>query len=142
LRVLIIGASIVSQSRSVWGRIEKACINGAETDVKIDTGALRSSIHAKDVVLSNLAPATVKFKFSGETIEAPIIKTRNVFNAHGSFRRVIIMLKMKIGSKEIESEFTLSDRSAMEYKVLVGRESIPQSVLINPAERHLQELEC
>jgi len=85
---------------------------------RIDTGATRSSIHALLVKELDLGP---------------MLRTKSVKNAHGTSIRPIISVKMELKDKLIETEFTVTDRSHMRYKVLIGRNVLSKGFMVDPS---------
>jgi hypothetical protein len=112
----------MAENRTILGLTEKITIigpNGNEEVVaRIDSGATASSI---DIELSDKLGL------------GPITRTKIVKSASGTKRRPIIIVKVKIGNKEIEEEFTLADRSHMTYPVLIGQNVLKDGdFLIDP----------
>jgi len=114
------------QNKIVIGFIEKANIllpkgNKKFLMAKIDTGASKNSIDIKLAANLNLGP---------------IIRTRMIKSAHGAGLRPVVKAKIELAGKEIESEFTLADRSRMKYKMLIGENLLRgNGFLIDPDKR-------
>ena len=83
---------------------------------RIDSGANKSSI---DVSLA----AEMKL---GPVIDSKIIKS-----ASGSELRPVITAKVRIHNQEIETQFTITDRSHMKYKMLIGQNILKNGFLID-----------
>jgi hypothetical protein len=111
------------EKRAILGLIEKIVVvgqNNSEEKViaRIDSGATASSID---------------FKLSAKLGLGPITRTKIVKSASGVKRRPIIIVKVKIGKKTIEEEFTLADRAHMTYPVLIGQNILQKGdFLIDP----------
>ena len=85
---------------------------------KIDTGADKSSIDTR---------------LASQLSLGPVIKTSRIRSAHGGMARPVVKAKIKIDNKELNSDFTIADRSHMKYKVLIGKNILKKlHVLINP----------
>jgi hypothetical protein len=112
----------MAKNRTILGLTEKVTVFGPNGDSKIiariDSGATASSID---------------FKLSAKLALGPITRTKIVKSASGVKRRPIIIVKVNIGGKEIEEEFTLADRNHMSYPVLIGQNILTKGdFLIDP----------
>lgn len=106
----------------IVGATEFVVLKGAHKDNKlparIDTGATRSSIHAPLVKELNLGP---------------MLRTKKVRNANGMTIRPIINVTFELKGKTIDAEFTVTDRSHMKYKLLIGRNALIKGFLVDPS---------
>jgi len=91
------------------------------TNSKVDTGAVTNSIHCtnfyvKDGVLNCM------LLDHPEEITFDDYKIKTVKSSNGiKNKRYCVVLKFNIGDNNYESEFTLNNRSNMEYPVLIGK---------------------
>ena len=100
------------------GLIEPVVILGREILARIDTGAERSSID--EALVMEL----------GLTLNGEIKQIRS---AHGVTERPLTDVKVIIAKQEIESMFTVYDRSKMKYQILIGHDVLKQGkFLIDP----------
>jgi hypothetical protein len=83
---------------------------------RIDSGANKSSI---DVSLA------------AEMHLGPVIDSKVIKNASGSELRPVIKAKVRIHNKEVETQFTITDRSHMKYKMLIGQNILKDGFLID-----------
>ena len=97
--------------KTVVGSVEKVKINGHEILARMDTGAERNSISVELVEEFKLKPSEkiVKIKTSTGKEERPVMKG-----------------ELEIAGKKIETYFNVTDRSHMQYAVLIGREVLKQ----------------
>jgi len=113
------------KNRQVVGFVEYAEVSGNDNKKKrvksrIDTGAVKSSIDAR---------------LAAELHLGPIIKRKLVVSAHGRTLRPVMMAKIKIGRRIMESEFTIADRTHMKYKILVGQNILKERFLVDPLKK-------
>jgi hypothetical protein len=113
------------KNRQVVGFVEYAEVSGNDNKKKrvksrIDTGAVKSSIDAR---------------LAAELHLGPIIKRKLVVSAHGRTLRPVMMAKIKIGRRIMESEFTIADRTHMKYKILVGQNILKEGFLVDPLKK-------
>ncbi len=109
---------------------------------KIDTGARSSALHVDNVVA--LPGRRVKFDLvtsqSGRRrrIQTRVVRTAHVRSStgHGD-TRFFVRTKVCLGPLERAVEFSLVDRSAMRFRILLGRTAMA-GVLVDPT--HIQVL--
>ncbi len=98
-------------------------------EARVDTGATTCSIDASDIKNferdgRKWVSFKIKSRTSGEqkTFELPVVRVVPI-KRHGmpDQQRFSVMLNIKIGHLTLEREFTLADRSAFDYQVLLGR---------------------
>lgn len=115
---------------------------------RVDSGAKTSSIHAVNIQT---------FKRSGESwvsfevhplqnnrrivvrCEAPVVDRRTVKSSSGeSEKRLVIQVPMQLGDLTRDIELTLANRDSMGYRMLLGREAMAGSILVDPSSGFLQ----
>ncbi len=107
--------------RLVIGLIETVTLeNGKTYKAKIDTGADSSSID------KTLAEKLGNLK---------IVSHKIIRSALGRHRRPTIMLNVKFQKKEFSEKFTVSDRSNLKYKILIGKDILKkEGFLVDPCK--------
>ena len=128
---------------SEWVYVEEA--NGAFQS-RVDTGAATSSISATDItVFEREGKRWVKFKMpldNGKSldIEAPFVRYVRIkqASAESSDRRPVVRLTMQLGSLTEKAEFSLKDRSEMDFSLLLGREFIKDVAVVDVAREFVQ----
>lgn len=128
---------------SEWVYVEEA--NGAFQS-RVDTGAATSSISATDItVFEREGKRWVKFKMpldNGKNldIEAPFVRYVRIkqASAESSDRRPVVRLTMQLGSLTEKAEFSLKDRSEMDFSLLLGREFIKDVAVVDVAREFVQ----
>jgi hypothetical protein len=112
-----------------------------EIKVKVDTGAKTSSLHAFDLEkYKRNGKEYVKFKVHPDqdsvkeivTCRAQILEYRKVksSNGHSELRPVILTNVVLLGQEWL-IEITLTNRDAMGFRMLLGRDSIKYKFLVN-----------
>ncbi|MFM5845003.1 retropepsin-like aspartic peptidase RloA3 [Aeromonas sanarellii] len=117
-----------------YGWIEKGVIMpyGVAVKMKLDTGALTSSLDARELhhfkrdgkpwVRFTLALTDANTdKAVRQTLERPVERSVTVRGAGGMEQRPTVTMSICLGDKVYEEWFTLRDRSKMIYPVLLGR---------------------
>lgn len=101
---------------------------------KLDTGALTSSLDARDIKTFWMAGAEhVEFRLApprssnvaSDLCRVPIVDRRVVRNSGGQEEsRIIIWSTIVLAEQTIQTEFSLTRRDPMNFRVLIGRRSL------------------
>lgn len=133
------------------GWIEEAWIGdpAAQMAAKLDTGAATSSLHAEDVTRRGAGgEERVTFTFidrNGErrTFEAPIVRWTRIRRAGADpDERPVVRLALCLAGVTALTEFTLADRSGLDYPLLVGRSFLAGRVVVDSATMHAADGMC
>ena len=127
----------------VIGRVER--VNFPEFDIigvpaKIDTGAFRSSIWASNIIEEEGVLSFTLLDASSEWYTGKIYTTTKfeIVEVENSFghkqERYSVYIKIKMGPKNVVSNFTLADRSMKIYPVLIGRKLLRGRYIVDVAE--------
>ena len=114
---------------------------------KLDTGARSSALHAFDVTPFDRDGAewvrfTVRpWQESTEdevVVELPVHDRRSVRSSSGHVQnRYVVLLRVVLMGREVESEVTLSNRDQMGFRMLIGREALRQGFAVDPGRSFL-----
>ncbi|WP_226944871.1 ATP-dependent zinc protease [Pseudomonas sp. FME51] len=139
----------------VVGWIEKGLILPEETAVKIkvDSGALTSSMHAVNLErFTRKGKKWVRYDVpvvdadTGHRVtlhfERPVFRQMTVRGAGGEDYRPVVKMRMCVGNRIYEEQFSLRDRSDMTYPVLLGRRTIEHIGLIDVSDTFMLPLDC
>lgn len=112
--------------------------------VKIDTGAKTSSLHAYEVnVIRRQGREFVRFKVHPlqrnqrkiVTCEAALVEWRQVTDSGGKRTlRPVIETRIMLGAREVVAEVTLIARDAMGFRMLIGRQALKRSWIVDPSK--------
>ncbi|MDN6180679.1 MAG: ATP-dependent zinc protease [Halomonas subglaciescola] len=149
------GAAAAESSSKVFGWIEKAEMMpwNIKVKAKLDSGALTSSIDARDVErFEKDGEDWVRFRFemkdmdsgekASEDVERPLKRGLSVRGAGGSDERPVVLLNICVGDKIFEEEFSLRDRGEMFYPVLLGRRTIAHLGLLDVQKTFMHDAQC
>lgn len=139
--------------KTIIGRREKVDLpdfNLHQIEAKMDTGAYTSALHCQKVTLVDRNGVQfVNFRlldtahphFKNQTFEFPVHKTKKIKSSNGMIQiRFIILTKMRLGELELNVEFSLADRSRMEYPILIGRKALRGNFIVDVSKKHLIHL--
>ncbi|ADJ29300.1 ATP-dependent zinc protease [Nitrosococcus watsonii] len=123
--------------------------------VKMDTGALSSSLHATNleyfqrdntewvrftVDIENQRGQKEKVQ---EIFEEPVYRFVTITSSNGeSDRRPSVLMRLCLGGEIYEEQFTLNDRSDLTYPILLGRRTIEHLGLIDVTRTFTRQPQC
>lgn len=117
------------EDRAVVGFVEEVSILDKEHNpidgfskvkARIDSGATIGSIDEKIV----------------KKINPPEVGRKLVKSSHGTTRRKVVKLNIKLAERTVEGKFTVIDRSHMTYPILIGQDILIQKFLIDPDKNY------
>lgn len=129
--------------KQIVGRVERVAFpqfDMSGVPAKVDTGAYRSSVWATDIAeqdgkLSFVLLGPESEYYTGKVHSTKKYEKVDVANSFGhSQERYSVFLKIKLGSKIVNTNFTLSDRSMKIYPILIGRKLLRGRFLVDVAE--------
>lgn len=121
--------------------------------MKLDTGALTSSIDAHSIerfekdgknwvrFTSKLENPDTK-KVMQKTFERPVIRRVELRGAGGIDHRITVKMRICVGARSLDEQFTLNDRSKMHYPVLLGRRTLKHIGPIDVTKTFTAEPSC
>lgn len=137
------------------GWVERGMVLPEEVTVKfkLDTGALTSSMHAEDIeYFERDGDEWVRFDLDLKDIERDkLVKSRierklhrelTVRGAGGKEDRPVVLMKVCIGDRLLEEQFSLRDRDEMHYPVLLGRRTLEKLGPVDSARTFTIEPSC
>ncbi len=118
---------------------------GARLKARIDTGAMTSSLDARDLeIFKKEGQDWVRFNLQPTEKDQPIKAEFPVarfvhIKRHGleSEQRPVIKMQAQIGSINQPTEFTLRDRSNYEYPVLIGVRFLQKSAIVDVSKEYI-----
>jgi hypothetical protein len=121
----------------------------ARLPAKVDTGARTSALHAVNIDAETRGGEPwVRFVVPEEATgdDAPrvhaarVLDVREVKNSSGDTeRRYVIMTVLQVAERHFHVEVTLTDRSEMEFPMLIGRNALRAGrLLVHPSRSFLQ----
>ena len=139
----------------VFGWIENATLEpwGVKVKSKLDTGALTSSLHARNIErFEKDGEEWVRFEVNVEDqdedekvsrkFERPLYRDVIIRGAGGEERRPVVLMEICFGDTVHEEQFSLENRSDMIYPVLIGRRTIQHLGVVDVTSTFLHEPEC
>ena len=130
----------------VIGEIENVKVEppGRVFMARIDTGAAGTSIHASNIVaFERDSRDWVRFQIDHPSIEAPLTIERPVartvlvkqVGSETAERRLVVKMTITLGSMTEQIDVSLSERAAMTYPVLIGRNFLRNLAIVDVSQR-------
>jgi hypothetical protein len=102
---------------------------------RIDTGAVQSSLAAKDLKVRNhVAEFRFPEKHGGLTVRLPVVAWVQIRTNQGRERRPVVEMELCLSSKTIRTRVNLDDRAGLQYPFLVGRNTLAGNFLVDVAQ--------
>jgi len=128
------------------GEVEPVSIVRAKMikQARIDTGATTSSLDVEDYTeFERDGRKWVRYHLKDRTtgeiaeLENRVIKFVLIKRIDAeSHRRPVIRLKVRLGSKTLNEEFTLADRSQLDFPVLIGRNILSGNFMVDVSRKN------
>ena len=138
---------MVSRDKLVVGEVERIWVDPPQAvlEARIDTGASSSSLHSENLVEferdgEDWVRFDIKLDKEMVTLERPILRYVRVYqqaDPEGS-RRPVVHLRVRLGNINQEVEFTLADRSHLDFDLILGRNFLTDVTLVDVGKRFIQ----
>lgn len=138
------------KKKEVIGRSDKVDLPDLDLfdlDAKIDTGAYTSAIHYHHAEVIDRDDAKVLHftlldpkhpNYNDKSFYFEDFEEREIKNSFGdSEKRYIIKTKLRLFGKDFETEFSLSDRGALKFPILLGRKILKKGFIVDVARHNL-----
>ena len=114
---------------------------------RVDTGAATSSLHVDNLVeFREKGKRWVSFDIHPRVHKVPRVihararvlsKRRIKSSSADTEKRIVISTTLEIGGRQWPIQLTLTDRSAMTYPMLMGRQAMAGRILVDPGVDYL-----
>jgi hypothetical protein len=152
---LSMGKSVAGENKTVYGYVEKVTLveKKITLSAKLDTGAKSASLSAIQIqeteengktYLAFIVPTkSGNFQFKAEYAGRVRIKSRagevNKDVHTSSIKRPMVKVRIKLGNKERDILFNLTNRKRFNYPVLLGRDALNAfNGVVDPSGAFLQ----
>lgn len=138
-----------------FGWLEKVTLEpwGVEVKAKLDSGALTSSLDARDIEhFEKDGQNWIRFRLELENeagggsfskvVERKAQRKLVLRGAGGTSRRPTVLMKICVGDRLYEEEFSLRNRNNMLYPILLGRSTIAHLGALDVEKTFLRAPEC
>ncbi len=118
-----------------------------DIDAKVDTGAYTSSLHVKAVeAFEKDGQLWVRFKldhphnaaYNNKAFRMPVFAHKPIKSSSGQAEfRYIVQTDIQLFGKRYKTEFSLTDRSQMDFPVLLGRKLLYRKFIVDVTQKNL-----
>lgn len=122
-------------------------LNIREIKAKVDTGACTSALHAQILSITEYqGEHYIRFKvfhhqsdrYAPKICKARLVANRFVMSSSGHReKRYVILTTVTVGKLSFITEITLTDRSPLRFRMLLGRLALRKYFIIDPGKTHL-----
>lgn len=142
---LLAGMGNASEKQITLGTVEDVILLpwGVKLPARIDTGAAKSSLDAGELrIQDNIAEFRLPERYGGLQIRLPVVEWRHLRTAGGLKKRPVVELELCIGPKRLQTKLALDDRTGLKYPLLVGRNTLSRTFMVNVKKRRLAPPHC
>jgi len=105
---------------------------GIKMPARIDTGAARSSLDARELkIKDNVAEFKLPKKYGGRKLQLPVIGWVQTRSAEAREQRPVVEVTFCIGPRRIRAEVNLNDRSMVRYPLIIGRDVLKENFVVD-----------
>jgi hypothetical protein len=144
-QVTAIDAGAGTREKTTVGEVEDVVLLpwGVKLPARIDTGAGKSCLDARDIrVDGGMVEFRLPEQYGGTRLRLPLKGRHNVRSAHGRTKRAIVEIEICIGSRRFLTTVNLTDRSQMEYPLLIGINVLVNDFLVDVSKSRLLPPNC
>ena len=134
-----------AEEKIVIGGIEEVVLLpwGVRLPARIDTGAAKTSLDARELrVQGDMVEFKLPKKHGGFKLRLPIVGWRHIRTSEGLEPRPIVELEICLGSRRIQTEVNLADRSMVKYPLILGRNFLKENYIVDVKRRKTAPPNC
>jgi hypothetical protein len=110
---------------------------------RVDTGAETTSLDARNLLIAGDEVAfCLPAAYGGTRLRMPVVRWARVKGASGRQERPVVRMDLCVGRKKMNIEVTLTERSAMKYPLLLGRNVLEKGFLVDVSRQRLTAPAC
>jgi hypothetical protein len=103
---------------------------GVRLPARVDTGAVTSSLDARDLkVKNNMAEFKLPKKYGGLRIHLPVTGWQDIRSADFREKRPVVEITLCMGPKLLHIGVNLNDRSTVKYPLILGRNALKDFIV-------------
>ena len=105
---------------------------GVRLPARIDTGAATSSLDARELkIKNNMAEFKLPQKYGGLQLRLPVTEWQDIRSADFREKRPVVEITFCMGPKLINTRVTLNDRSRVRYPLIIGRNVLKDTFVVD-----------
>jgi len=139
------GNRVQAQEKITIGLVEDVILLpwGVKLPARIDTGAARSSLDAREIIIKEkFVEFKLPGKYGGRQLRLPIVSWQKIRSAESRERRPTVEMELCVGPKHLRARVNLNDRSGMDYPFLIGRDILKENFVVDCAQSRCAPPTC
>jgi hypothetical protein len=133
------------ETKTTIGAVEEALLLpwGVTLPARVDTGAARSSLDARDVrVDGGEVTFLLPEQYGGLSLRLPLYEMATFRTPEGEAVRPVVSVELCLGARRIRALVSLNDRRYMVYPLLLGRSFLADGFLVDVSRSHVLKPAC
>ncbi|MGB9627590.1 MAG: ATP-dependent zinc protease [Thermodesulfobacteriota bacterium] len=133
------------KTKTLIGGVEEVVLFpwGVKLPARIDTGASMTSLDVRDLtVKKGMAEFRLPQQYGNTLIRLPIMRHCGIRSSDARERRPVVEMELCIGSRRMQVEVNLNDRSRMEYPLILGRNVLNLGFIVDSAQEKILPPKC
>lgn len=133
------------KTKTLIGAVEEVVLFpwGVKLLARIDTGAGMTSLDVRDLTIKKgVAQFRLSERYGNTLISLHVIRHCNMRSSDAQERRPVVKMELCLGSKRMDVEVNLNDRSRMEYPLILGRNVLNQGFIVDSAQEKILSPKC
>ena len=139
------GNRVQAQEKITIGLVEDVILLpwGVKLPARIDTGAARSSLDAREIIIKEkFVEFKLPKKYGGQQLRQRIVSWQTIRSAEARERRPVVEMELCVGPKHLRTRVNLNDRSRMDYPFLIGRDILKENFVVDCAQSRCAPPAC
>jgi len=141
----LFGAGAEAGGKLTIGAVEEVLLLpwGITLPARIDTGASRSSLDARDIqIKGDFVEFRLPKRHGGMRLRLPLVEMLSFRTSQGQAERPVVELEICVGTRRLRAFVNLNDRSHMTYPFLLGRGILKHHFLVDVSRFQIQRPSC
>ena len=133
------------KTKTLIGGVEEVVLFpwGVKLPARIDTGASMTSLDVRDLtVKKGVAQFRLPESYGNVLIKLPVIRHCDIRSSSSRERRPVVEIELCVGSKRLRVHVNLSDRSHLEYPLILGRNVLNLGFIVDSAQEKILPTRC
>ena len=137
--------SVGAQGDMVIGAVENIVLMPEKISLpaRIDTGAATTSLDARELAIRD---GMVEFRipdiYGGKQMQLPLKGWKQIKSSGAEQRRPVVEMGICIGDKHLRIDINLTDRSRVQYPLLIGRDVLEKGFIVDVRKMHSLPPHC
>jgi hypothetical protein len=140
-----LGISLCLAENVTIGAVEDVVLLpwGIKMPARIDTGAATTSLDTRNLKIKDgFVEFNLPEPYGGQAIRLPVKKMRSLRSSSGRAQRPVVDLTICVGRQTMHIDANLTNRSRMEFPLLLGRNVIEKGFIVDVRQVKKLQPDC